>query len=344
MRLAVALAVFACGCGGVSPPAPAPVAEIPADAKLPVETYFPLSPGSQWVYRIQDLRKGWTYRNASSYTLNSYGKPALVMQTLEGLLGEETMVKVLRTYARRHRFAHPTTEDFLAVVDEVTGGGWRSYFNETFFSGDLCDYAVEVKSGPARQPAGFLDGKDGARVYQSPSREKPRGRHAGPFESQVTVVRHGPRSLLRVRTEAGDVLDRDLDEIAAFVTEEQNPSNTKRVAGVEAFLPSPLLASGLCLVDTPGVGSVIAANTEATRSFVPHVDAALVVPEPNKTLREGAIAPWAHSSSKYYEQTIDSLARHYKFSTTVPWKSLPAVVASESSRASAPKRASSAGP
>ncbi len=150
-------------------------------------------------------RKGWTYRNASSYTLNSYGKPALVMQTLEGLLGEETMVKVLRTYARRHRFAHPTTEDFLAVVDEVTGGGWRSYFNETFFSGDLCDYAVEVKSGPARQPAGFLDGKDGARVYQSPSREKPRGRHAGPFESQVTVVRHGEVTLpVELRVEFAD--------------------------------------------------------------------------------------------------------------------------------------------
>jgi excinuclease ABC subunit A len=57
-----------------------------------------------------------------------------------------------------------------------------------------------------------------------------------------------------------------------------------------------------------------------------YFDAALVVPEPNKTLREGAIAPWAHSSSKYYEQTIDSLARHYKFSTTTPWKSLPAKV------------------
>ena len=57
-----------------------------------------------------------------------------------------------------------------------------------------------------------------------------------------------------------------------------------------------------------------------------YFDPALVVPEGAKTLRQGAIAPWAHSSSKYYEQTIDSLARHYKFSTTTPWKSLPAKV------------------
>ncbi len=43
------------------------------------------------------------------------------------------------------------------------------------------------------------------------------------------------------------------------------------------FVPSPLLSSGLCLVDTPGIGSILAGNTEATRAFVPHVDAAIVV-------------------------------------------------------------------
>jgi len=32
-----------------------------------------------------------------------------------------------------------------------------------------------------------------------------------------------------------------------------------------------------CLVDTPGIGSVFAGNTATTRSFVPHIDAALVV-------------------------------------------------------------------
>ena len=40
---------------------------------------------------------------------------------------------------------------------------------------------------------------------------------------------------------------------------------------------SELLKAGMCLVDTPGLGSVLIANTEATRAFVPHVDAALLV-------------------------------------------------------------------
>ncbi len=54
-----------------------------------------------------------------------------------------------------------------------------------------------------------------------------------------------------------------------------------------------------------------------------YFDPELVVPDERKSLRDGAIAPWAHSSSQYYAQTIDSLARHYKFSLTVPWSDLP---------------------
>jgi excinuclease ABC subunit A len=53
------------------------------------------------------------------------------------------------------------------------------------------------------------------------------------------------------------------------------------------------------------------------------VDPDLVVPEPERSLREGAIAPWQGSSSPYYMQTLDSLARHYKVSTATPWQDLP---------------------
>jgi hypothetical protein len=50
---------------------------------------------------------------------------------------------------------------------------------------------------------------------------------------------------------------------------------------VEIGLPSPILHDGLCLVDTPGLGSVHAANTEAARAFVPRIDVALVVVGPD---------------------------------------------------------------
>jgi len=151
-------------------------------------------------------KPAWTYRDGDSYGLNSYGKPALVLQTLEGLIGEETMVKVLRTYARRYRFAHPTTEDFLATVDEVTGGGYRAFFAETFFSADLCDYGVEVKSEPLRAPAGYFDEPSGTLGY----RAAPAGRDREPaadrrYESRVTIVRHGEVRLpVELRVEFAD--------------------------------------------------------------------------------------------------------------------------------------------
>src|SRR5262249_31396621 len=52
-------------------------------------------------------------------------------------------------------------------------------------------------------------------------------------------------------------------------------------------------------------------------------DPELVVPDESVSLRDGAIQPWASSTSPYYMQTLDSLARHYKFSMTTPWAQLP---------------------
>ncbi|MFZ2105125.1 MAG: excinuclease ABC subunit UvrA [Roseiarcus sp.] len=53
------------------------------------------------------------------------------------------------------------------------------------------------------------------------------------------------------------------------------------------------------------------------------VDAALVVPDARLSLRKGAIAPWAKSSSPYYLQTLDALGQHYKFRLDKPWSELP---------------------
>jgi excinuclease ABC subunit A len=54
-----------------------------------------------------------------------------------------------------------------------------------------------------------------------------------------------------------------------------------------------------------------------------YFDPALIVPDEALTLRTGALSPWHKSSSPYYLQTLEALARHYKFSLTVPWEDLP---------------------
>src|SRR5580698_9081168 len=54
-----------------------------------------------------------------------------------------------------------------------------------------------------------------------------------------------------------------------------------------------------------------------------YFDAELVVPDGSLSLKKGAIAPWSKSSSPYYLQTLEALARHYKFSMNEPWEDLP---------------------
>ena len=54
-----------------------------------------------------------------------------------------------------------------------------------------------------------------------------------------------------------------------------------------------------------------------------HIDADLVIPDKERTLRKGAIAPWAKSSSPYYLQTLAALGKHYRFTLDSKWKDLP---------------------
>jgi hypothetical protein len=149
-------------------------------------------------------RPAWHYFDAGSYTLNSYGKPALSLQTLEGLVGDETMTRIMRTYARRYMFRHPTSADFIAVVSEVTGRDYRWFFDQTWFSSDLCDYAVTVRNRARRAPEGFVEGPDGRLVLT----ERPRDRNDSeepPEEAEVIVRRLGDVRLpVEVRVDFAD--------------------------------------------------------------------------------------------------------------------------------------------
>jgi Dynamin family len=98
-----------------------------------------------------------------------------------------------------------------------------------------------------------------------------------PLTTVPTVVRYGGSRRARVKFNAGSWTDIVPEELPQYVSEELNPENTKGVMGVEVFCPSPLLAQGMCFVDTPGLGSVFAGNTAATQAFIPHIDAAIVV-------------------------------------------------------------------
>ena len=54
-----------------------------------------------------------------------------------------------------------------------------------------------------------------------------------------------------------------------------------------------------------------------------HIDPDMIVPDTALSLKKGAIAPWAKSTSPYYGQTLEALAKHFGFSMTKPWADLP---------------------
>ena len=53
-----------------------------------------------------------------------------------------------------------------------------------------------------------------------------------------------------------------------------------------------------------------------------NVDPNLVVPNEKKSIADGAIEPWAKTTTLYYAQTLASLAKHYNFSIDDKWNKL----------------------
>jgi len=96
-----------------------------------------------------------------------------------------------------------------------------------------------------------------------------------PLTAIVTLMRYGERERIEVHFRDGRVREVTRSELADYITESGNPENRKGVDRVEVFLPAELLRDGLQLVDTPGVGSVFAHNTDVAYEFLPNADAAV---------------------------------------------------------------------
>jgi hypothetical protein len=90
----------------------------------------------------------------------------------------------------------------------------------------------------------------------------------------ATVVRVPPGGGMEGVTERTTV---PLEDIARYATEQGNPGNRERLSQVEVGLPRAVLAGGLVLVDTPGVGGLSSVQAAATAATLPSADAVLLV-------------------------------------------------------------------
>jgi aminopeptidase N len=76
------------------------------------------------------------------YAVAAYSKPTLALRTLERTLGEQTMLEIMSTFYQRYRFAHPTTEDFRAVAEQVSGENLDWFFAGVVYGDGVLNYRV----------------------------------------------------------------------------------------------------------------------------------------------------------------------------------------------------------
>jgi hypothetical protein len=111
-----------------------------------------------------------------------------------------------------------------------------------------------------------------------------------PLTNIITVLDAGPERELEVHFRNGTVRKDDVAHLDRYVAEKGNPNNEKSVAWVRLRHPAPLLAKGITLADTPGVGSLFESQTEVTKTFLPRIDAAFFLISADSPLSEGELA------------------------------------------------------
>ncbi|HEY2204612.1 MAG TPA: dynamin family protein [Pseudonocardia sp.] len=101
-----------------------------------------------------------------------------------------------------------------------------------------------------------------------------------------TVVKHGEQAAVTLvresESESGEPVNSQrtevpVEQLAQYVSEAGNPGNRRQLSYAEVSLPRRLLAGGLVLVDTPGVGGLGSTHGAATMSALPRADAVLLV-------------------------------------------------------------------
>jgi hypothetical protein len=131
----------------------------------------------------------YDYYSGNSYSGVTYGKTASVLLTLESIIGEETMAKAMHVYFMKYRFTHPTKEDFLKTIEEVSGKNLRWYFDQAIYGSPVMDYKVlRVESYPVNW---YEEKKDGSKkgnkdtVYRSSVWVQRKGAFVMPVDVEV---------------------------------------------------------------------------------------------------------------------------------------------------------------
>lgn len=121
----------------------------------------------------------------SQYQTMVYSKPVLILITLERMLGQETMDRILQSYFNRWKFRHPTTRDFLNVIEEVSGRDLAWFFDAFLFGRSVVDHeVVSIRMNSRSGTTGWY-GTGTEKTYRTDVR------HVDTVESIVTLRNNG---------------------------------------------------------------------------------------------------------------------------------------------------------
>jgi hypothetical protein len=124
----------------------------------------------------------WQYFPGTAAAI-TYDKTSLWLNTLERMLGWDTMQRVMSTYFSRWAFRHPKPADFFAVASEVSGRDLTWFFDQVYRGSNVFDYGVDSFSSESAGVRGYAaDGND--RRFIEPRTE-------GPFHTIVVARRFG---------------------------------------------------------------------------------------------------------------------------------------------------------
>lgn len=111
-----------------------------------------------------------------------------------------------------------------------------------------------------------------------------------PVTAIVTRVCYGEEQKAVVSHFDGSRQTISLDELSLFISEKNNPENIKEVSVVDVFLPSMKSFHPVRFVDTPGLGSVFAHNSQVTQSWYGKIKVAIVVISAAQPLSENDLS------------------------------------------------------
>lgn len=86
--------------------------------------------------------KSWEYPGYLDYNTAVYSRALLVLQTLEGIIGDSVLAGAFKDFAAEYRFGHPEGIDFQSSISSSTGLNLTDFFSQ-FVSGNArVDYGV----------------------------------------------------------------------------------------------------------------------------------------------------------------------------------------------------------